>query len=225
MKATTTSFSLLIERGRWKVEFFLPDDGENDSPSLSSSSFVPLRSLVKERKETINPSSLRATLINYIGLEHIQTFTGELVGHGPRPASSIKSRSKIFRPNDVLFGRLRPSLNKVWLARGDVIEGICSTEFFVLVPIVERVRPGVLRYLLSSPYVQRHASRLQTGTALPRMDLNDLLEIQVPLPDLDTQVTLERRVLREFDELVTLRARLEMMPQEIQQHFMEGVEI
>jgi restriction endonuclease S subunit len=202
----------------------LPTDDEHGEASLTSEHLVPLRPLVKERKETVDPSSLGSAEVNYLGLEHIRSFTGELVGFSPRSAVSIKSRSKVFRSGDVLYGRLRPNLNKVWLARGDVSEGICSTEFLVLVPVTGRIRPAVLRYLLSSHYVQRHAMRLQTGTALPRMNLDDLLDIEVPVPDMETQERLEKKLLSDFNTLVTLRVQLEEMPKRILEEFMQEVE-
>lgn len=224
MLSTNANFNILCEHGRWKVEFFLPTDGQYGEANLSSKHLVPLRSLVRERKETVDPASLGGAEVNYLSLEHIQTFTGELVGFSPRPASNIKSRSKVFRANDVLYGRLRPNLNKVWLSRGDVSEGICSTEFLVLVPIVDRVRPVVLRYLLSSYYVQRHAMRLQTGTALPRMNLDDLLNIEVPVPDIEIQKNIEKKLLSDFDMLVALRAKLDKMPMSILDEFIHEIE-
>lgn len=224
MLSTNTNFNVLYEQGRWKVEFFLPTDSYYGKANVSSEHLVSIRSLVKERKESVDPSSLGTTQVNYLGLEHIQSFTGELVGFSPRSAVSIKSRSKIFRTGDVLYGRLRPNLNKVWLVRGDVTEGICSTEFLVLIPVTDRIRPAVLRYLLSSSYVQRHAMRLQTGTALPRMNLDDLLDIEVPVPDIETQKRLEKKLLSDFDKLVALRAQLEEMPRRILEEFMQEVE-
>ena len=224
MLATDANFNVLCEQGRWKAEFFLPTDGDYGEANLSSEHLVPLRSLVKERKESVDPSFLGSTEVNYLGLEHIRSFTGELVGFSPRPAVSIKSRSKVFRMGDVLYGRLRPNLNKVWLVRGDISGGICSTEFLVLIPVADRIRPVLLRYLLSSHYVQRHAKRLQTGTALPRMNLDDLLDIEVPVPDLETQQRLEKKLLSDFDKLVILRAKLEEMPRRILEKFMQEVE-
>ena len=223
MWASTIGFNSLIERGRWKVEFFCsPDTSDNTS---DASGLTPIRELVTERKETVEPSSLGDTLVNYIGLEHIQSLTGEIAEHfAPRKAREVKSRSKIFKKNDVLFGRLRPNLNKVMVARDNVDEGICSTEIFVLIPNRKLVLPMVLRYLLSSHYIQRHAARLQTGTALPRMNLSDLLDIEVPVPPLDIQLTLERQLERQFGELVRLRKRVHQMPEQILHEFLSAAE-
>jgi restriction endonuclease S subunit len=222
MWSSVVNFDLLQSQGRWKVEYFcLPETSQNTS---AKQKLIPIKHLVWERKETVEPKTLGDVTINYIGLEHIQSLTGELVNFTVRNARDVKSRSKIFRENDVLFGRLRPNLNKVWLARRPVLEGICSTEFFVLTPHQQIIKPIILRYLLSSSYVQRHALRLLTGTALPRMSLDDLLEIEVPVPPMEIQDDLERDLLHQFDELVTLRDRMCRLPEQILQNFLARAE-
>lgn len=223
MWTSIVEFDSLVERGRWKVEFFCSPDASDKTSD--GAGLRPIRALVTERKETIEPSSLGEKVVNYIGLEHIQSLTGEIADHfAPRRAREVKSRSKVFKKNDVLFGRLRPNLNKVVVARGDVSEGICSTELFVLIPNRKVVLPMVLRYLLSSHYIQRHAARLQTGTALPRMNLDDLLDIEVPVPSLDIQLTLEDKLEQQFGELVRLRKDVQQMPEQILREFLSVVE-
>ena len=222
MWSTTIPFEDLLQRGRWKVEYFCSP--EKNAVESNNDSFVPIRSIVKERKETVDPTSLGEKIINYLSLEHIQSLTGELIGFKPRSARSVKSRCKIFREGDVLFGRLRPNLNKVWLVQGDLSEGLCSTEFLVLIPNQDRVRPMVLRYLLSSHYIQRHAQRLLTGTALPRMNLDDLLDIEIPLPNLEIQRQLEYELFEKFQEMVALRKQLNLMPTKILETFLSEVE-
>lgn len=220
MWASTIDFKSLQERGRWKVEFFCSMDSEN----RLTQDLVPIGTLVQERRETIDPTSLGNKLINYVGLEHIQSLTGELVNFSPRSATMVKSRSKVYCENDVLYGRLRPSLNKVWLANGEANNGICSTEFFVLIADEKKIRPLILRYLLSSHYVQRHAERLQTGTALPRMNLDDLLEIKVPVPELSLQKHIESELTKQFGELLKIRQKMQTLPETIMQDFLLKVE-
>jgi|SRR5665213_2201862 len=223
MWSSTVTFNALTERGRWKVEFFCSPDAADDRTDAEG--LVPIRKLVRERKESVDPGMLGGAIVNYIGLEHIQSMTGELVDYfEPRSAKEVKSRSKIFKEEDVLFGRLRPNLNKVMVARGKVCEGICSTEILVLIPDRTAILPMVLRYLLSSHYIQRHALRLQTGTALPRMSLDDLLDIEVPVPPMTVQIELEVKLKLQFDELITLRARVQRLPGTILQDFLQVAE-
>src|SRR5690606_18747061 len=47
----------------------------------------------------------------YIALEHVESWTGRI--RAPKESVSFESQVKRFRPNDVLFGKLRPYLAKV----------------------------------------------------------------------------------------------------------------
>ena len=64
--------------------------------------------------------------MRYVGLEHIEPNTMRLLGQGR--ASEVRSSSVRFSGGDVLYGKMRPYLNKVWVAEFD---GICSAEFLV----------------------------------------------------------------------------------------------
>lgn len=222
MWTTETPFSSLVKRNRWKVEFFC-DPSSSDIP-LSAFQMRPIADLVQERKGTIDPAEEGDHLVNYLGLEHIKSLTGQLVNFEPRPGRSIKSRSKLFYQDDVLYGRLRPNLNKVYHATDTVGEGICSGEFFVFVPNKELVTSIVLRYLLSSDYVLRHAARFQVGTALPRMNLSDLLNIEVPVPPLDVQKVYTKDLEIQFSRLVEVAKELEVMPRQIAASFLAALE-
>src|SRR5437899_12976380 len=127
----TESFQKLLAEGRWKVEFF---SGEADNAPKSRYPLVRLGEIVQESQKALDPQTEPNRLFNYLGLEHVKSVTGDLVGFQPRSGSEILSRSKVFSEGNVLYGRLRPYLNKVYLAVGIVSEGICSGEFFVLFP-------------------------------------------------------------------------------------------
>ena len=62
---------------------------------------------------------------NYVGLENIQRDTGQLVDFEPQIGSEIKSNKVFFKKGMVLYGKLRPYLNKVHVAEFD---GIATTE-------------------------------------------------------------------------------------------------
>src|SRR3989344_2694987 len=75
--------------------------------------------------ESLLPTKHPDKEFNYIGLENIESNTSQLVGVRPTMGKFIKSTKTVFRKNDVLYGKLRPYLNKVWLADAG---GICSTD-------------------------------------------------------------------------------------------------
>ena len=73
------------------------------------------------RRRTL-PAS--ADKMRYVGLEHIEPHTMKILGHGE--TQDVRSSSFCFSQGDVLYGRLRPYLNKVWVAEFD---GLCSSVF------------------------------------------------------------------------------------------------
>lgn len=219
MRCITVDHAGLAASGRWTPSFFF---GTEDSPG-SAHEMVELRQLVVERKGAIDPQTLGDRQISYLGLENVRPRTGELVDFEPRAANSIKSRSKIFRAGDVLFGRLRPELNKVYLVEGEPTEGICSGEFIVLVPVASRVNARYIRHIIASPFVSRFVEKFRVGASLPRMATDDLLGIKVPVPPLKVQEQIALRLRAMDQELRDLRQRLEKLPGQTLDVLMETV--
>ncbi|MGA9996696.1 MAG: restriction endonuclease subunit S [Pyrinomonadaceae bacterium] len=210
----------LHKRPSWKVEFFC---GESLPHVATAFPLCVIGDIVRERKESIDPQAQPDNLINYLGLENVQSTTGNLVDFAARYGKEIKSRSKIFRPGDILYGRLRPYLNKVYVADGLVESGICSTEFLVLIPDIKRVLPHFLRGLLSSAFVHQVVSRLQTGSALPRLQLDDLLSIEVPLPPIGQQQAYETFLKAQAAYQQKLAEELANLPQKTLSAFMRSL--
>jgi restriction endonuclease S subunit len=211
MWTDSISFELLSKKSCWKVEFFC---GETLSTDQAAFEMVSLKDLVSERRETVDPQATPAEVLNYLGLENVESLTGNLVGFSPKLGKEIRSRSKVFKPGDVLYGRLRPYLNKVYLASEPVRSGICSGEFFVLIPQTKKVLPHFLRALLTSKFIHQYVSRRQTGSALPRLQLNHLLELEVPVPPLEIQREFEHFLIQRTAYQRRLAAELASLPQQ-----------
>jgi type I restriction enzyme S subunit len=117
----------------------------------------------------------------YVGMEHVEAETMRLIGTGP--ASELKSSTVRFWPGDVLYGRLRPYLNKV--LRPD-FEGLCSPEFLVFRKPIN-LDSRYLQYFLNSWNFKEFASHLNEGDR-PRVDWSQLKDFPFPLaPFLEQQ--------------------------------------
>jgi restriction endonuclease S subunit len=211
MWSSEISTQTLLESNRWTVSFFA-------NPERNTSSIYPLiqiGDLCNERRGAEDPQQLGDVLINYIGLENIRPQTGELIDFQPRFAITVKSRSKKFESNDILFGRLRPELNKVYLVNDEIKSGLCSGEFIVLTPNGEYVTPRYLRYLLASEFVTRFASKYKVGSSLPRIAQQDLLGLRIPVPPIDIQQRLDIELQIYERELHELRTRLQILPNDV----------
>src|SRR6202040_3491722 len=114
----------------------------------------------------------------------------------------IKSTKNVFHPQDILYGKLRPYLNKVHFANAD---GICSTDIYVLRAKERRIRPDLASYFLRAPAVLSAVSAAMEGANLPRVGSQALLRVQLPIPPMEEQDRLVT-LLDEADELRKLRS-------------------
>ena len=198
---------------RWNASFFLTESAAYGV--CEGFRMEVLGELCSERREFLFPGNYPEQKFNYVGLENISQTTRLLVGFAPKMGAEVKSRSKVFHEGDILYGRLRPSLNKCLLVDGMLSEGICSTEILVLVANEDVVLPEYLCELMVSTEVSRRIQCLVAGAALPRVQVKDLLRIEVPIPDRDAQEKVVSQVRSARQELVQHIRRARELPVEI----------
>jgi type I restriction enzyme M protein len=152
---------------------------------------VELGELFEKVNEQINPQSKTGSTI-YIGLENIESNSGNLVGNINAEMKAIKSTKNVFKTDDILYGKLRPNLNKVWLADRD---GICSTDILVLRGGKKIIPAFYLPVLLSSDFNFEVLKGLK-GAQLPRVSFDYLKHLKIPLPPLEVQ----KQLVAEIEE-------------------------
>lgn len=152
--------------------------------AVSSWPLVPVADAFRKGDETVLPESLDGP-VTYLGLENITPNTGEIEGAvvTEKPAD-IKSLKNVFKPRDILYGKLRPNLNKVWLADR---KGICSTDIFVIEAIEGTTNPALYAYLFRSARFNDAVMGQLKGAQLPRIGWSSFAELPIPLPPLDVQ--------------------------------------
>lgn len=126
----------------------------------------------------------------YVGLENIEANTARFIGS--KEPKSVKSLTFRFSNEHVLYGRLRPYLNKVLTPD---FQGHCSTEIFPIKPGPQIIREYLLYWFLSDEIVER-INATCTGARMPRADMNEVLEFEFPFPS----VTEQQRIVRILDE-------------------------
>jgi type I restriction enzyme, S subunit len=162
-----------------------------------------LGNVLEVSRERIEPTDHSDTCFNYVGLESIEGHTGALLQYAPTLGADIKSTKNVFHAGQILYGKLRPYLNKVHLAETD---GICSTDIFVLQAQQDNILPSFAAYYLRSPSVLTKVSNLMAGANLPRISTESLLGIELSLPPLSQQQRVVN-FLEEADDLRKLRAQ------------------
>jgi type I restriction enzyme S subunit len=139
----------------------------------------------------------------YVGLEHIESHTARFIGSNePQP---VKSSTFRFSDKHVLYGRLRPYLNK---ALAPDFDGHCSTEIFPLKPCPELSREYLLFWLLADETCER-INATCTGARMPRAQMNDVLGFSIPVPPLAEQQRIVGLLDEALEGLATAKANAE----------------
>jgi len=182
--AEAAPFSTLFQRMRGStLTSIFRQVGNADNKNVGDVCWVLQSNSIKTRTEH-KPSI-------HVGLEHIISHANELRGHGT--PDDFKT-SRVFLKNTVLYGRLRPELNKVWLATRD---GQCSTDILPLVTNSEHVLPKFLLYALSTQKFVSYAISRSSGTKMPRVRWKEIETFQIPVPTLQEQ----RRAVKQIESI------------------------
>jgi type I restriction enzyme, S subunit len=135
-----------------------------------------------------------STELSYIGLEHVESETMRLLG--TMPAKELRSNALSFKTGDILYGRLRPYLNKVLQVGFD---GLCSPEFIVFHEF-NIIEPKYLQYFINSWPFKSFATHLNTGDR-PRVDWDQLKGYHFPLAPLAEQRRIVSSIEQQFTRL------------------------
>lgn len=138
---------------------------------------VRLGDIALEDRRIVTPASAEAAERPFLGLEDIEAGTGMIQ---PRSDASTEGKSATFAFDwsHVLYGKLRPYLNKVAVPAH---KGRCSTEIIPLLP--RGVDREFLAFLLRTDAVVSAAMSEKTGSRMPRADMDVLLGLEVSVPE------------------------------------------
>ncbi|MFO0493276.1 MAG: restriction endonuclease subunit S, partial [bacterium] len=131
----------------------------------------------------------------YLSLEHVESQTGRILKQTDPPVEDEgKSTTFRFDTRHVLYGKLRPYLNKVALPD---FAGRCTTEMIPLLP-ADGVDRQFLAWLLRREETIDWALRQNTGARMPRADMDSLLTLSIPLPPLAEQERIAGRLTEQL---------------------------
>lgn len=152
----------------------------------------PLSDFIRPRAEKVSPTNFRD--LPFLGMDHVEAHTTRIIGSVL--SEKMKSNASRFWKNDVLYGRLRPYLNKVAQPRFD---GLASAEFIVFKGN-ELIDPGFLRYRLHAQDFVSFASHVNEGDR-PRVSFDQIGSFEVLVPPPEEQRRIADRIEALFDEI------------------------
>lgn len=130
-------------------------------------------------KEKYDPSTAGIAM-PYIGLEHIEKNKG-IIGTGN--SEDIRSLKTVFRTGDILYGKLRPYLNKHDIA---TFNGICSTDILVMSTDNFSTSRYINSLLNTSSFLDYSIANSK-GINLPRVSEKIISEYEFKMPTIIEQ--------------------------------------
>ena len=144
---------------------------------------VTLREALVPRNEIVHPRDNPLGDGIFVGLEHIEPNTGRRIGSLPIRLETMTGRKARFYMGDVVYGYLRPYLNKVWVAEFD---GFCSVDQYVF-KAADGYDASYLGAFLRSPQFLTRAPIHQTPGQLPRIRIEEVLSVTTVAPSIESQ--------------------------------------
>lgn len=180
--------------------------------------WVPLGSVIKIDKNSVLPTDF-AQDVYYVGLEDIEKETGRILST-IKIASDVGLKSNKFEFTDqhILYGKLRPNLNKVALPD---FNGVCSTDIYPILPITSRIDKRFLCAVLRSTLFVDYVSNKVNGVNLPRVNEKIISDFRIPLPPIPIQQKIAD-ALDKASALIEMRkAQIEKLDLLVKSQFIE----
>lgn len=138
---------------------------------------------------------------NYVGLENISSGTGKYV----KTESTVDdlSNNKFYNGN-ILFGKLRPYLKKIWQANFD---GVASSEFIIFKD--SKLKNRYLYWTLFSDNFLENVDSSTYGTKMPRASWEYIKNILVTVPTENEQFEIANYLDEKIGKIDDVISKLE----------------
>jgi len=138
-----------------------------------------------------------------IGLENIESNTGNFL----ETNSEFSGDGIRFKPLDILFGKLRPYLAKVWLSN---FEGKAVGDFYIFRTNNE-VIPEYAKYrILDSSFINITNSSTY-GSKMPRVSWEFIANLPIAIPNIEEQQAIVRHIENQCAHIDVQRARTQKL--------------
>ena len=201
------TLSNIIEDKTFSAEYYHPERMAALNALKNNSSMITdrLSGVVNFNRKTVST----ADNSNYLGLAGVESHTGEFSG----VQEEASGQAFAYEQGDILYGRLRPYLNKVIVAEKS---GICSTEFHVMRVIdPSAILPEYVAAILRSDLTLSQTRHMMTGNTHPRISNDDIRNLYIPVPD----ITVQKKIV---DELSNRRLKARQLKNEAEQEWQEA---
>ena len=151
---------------------------------------VELKKLCSFKKKNIKPEDIEEG-VNYVALDSIEKVTGNITTIYNVEKGELKSNKFWFDNSYILYGKLRPYLNKVALPN---FEGVCSTDIIPIQPINTKSNKLFVTSILRHNSFVAFADERSSGANLPRISPSEVEKYSTINPPLSLQNQFAERV-------------------------------
>ena len=158
------------------------------------------------RKEVIHPRDNPKGSAVFVGLEHIESITGRRLDSVNLELSELTGRKPQFYKGDIVYGYLRPYLNKVWVADFD---GLCSVDQYVYSVNNDKADTNFVAWFMRSPIYFERAPIDTTPGQLPRIRTEEVATVEIELPSVDEQRQITAEITERMSAIHKIRQSIQ----------------
>jgi type I restriction enzyme, S subunit len=206
----------LIAEGKIKRDKPLPPIAEDEQPFALPQGWEWVRfGQIANIASNLVPPGLHATKWQ-VAPDCIEKATGRLLRRRTVAQAEIISPNHLFKPGQILYSKIRPSLSKAVLVD---FEGLCSADMYPIESPLDS--EYLLMYILSQPFLDQ-VSIAENRVKMPKLNQEALVAFTVALPPLAEQSRIVTRVAQLRRLCADLRQRLSAS-QSTQAHLAEAL--
>jgi type I restriction enzyme S subunit len=135
----------------------------------------------------------------------LESDTGRRIGSLPLDLAYLTGRKPTFRCGQIVYGYLRPYLNKVWIAEFD---GCSSVDQFAYDVRNDMADVRFVAWFMRSPTYLRRSAVVTTTGQLPRIGTDQIAAVEIGLPPLDQQQAIADEIDSRFASLHRVKGLL-----------------
>ena len=140
-----------------------------------------------------DPRKAEFSELPLVGSENLPSGGGDLIGEilSAKKIGAISGKY-LFKPRQVIYSKIRPNLNKLWLSSFD---GLCSADIYPITFDEERVLPEYAYYFMLGDQFRKIAVSASMRSGIPKVNRDDLSSAIIAAPSTVEQ----RRIVRVLD--------------------------
>lgn len=147
-------------------------------------------------QEKVLPANVETKDVWLLELEDIEKG-GRVLRKRTLANSDTKGDKVVFSKGQLLYSKLRPYLKKNLIADED---GVATPEL-IPVTVLGGVNPYYVLYYLMGNYVSSMIDRRSYGIKMPRVDVNFMINLPIPLPPIEEQERIVKKIQAVCEEL------------------------